>query len=116
MTRHERAAQVWSLLVYAATVQQTLSYTMIEKMTGIPRYTLGGILRPIQRYCERKNIPRLNVLAVSQDTGLPGEGFHLKDAASIFQEQARVFVHDWFVSKPPSPDDLEKFDEKTAIA
>ncbi|HKV92381.1 MAG TPA: hypothetical protein VJW20_07520 [Candidatus Angelobacter sp.] len=110
MTRHERAAQVWSLLVYAARVQEILSYTAIEKMTGIPRRALGGILRPIQRYCEHRKIPLLNVIAVSQKDGLPGDGFHgnRKDPASIFQEQAKVFLHNW--DNPPSPKDLEKSD------
>jgi hypothetical protein len=81
-------------------------------MTGIPRFTLGPILRPIQRYCEHQKIPLLNVLAVSQESGLPGDGFHgnFKDVVTIFQEQAKVYAHDWFKDAPPKPEDLEKVD------
>jgi|ERR1700682_163826 len=127
MKRHEQAARIWSVLVYAARVQEILSYTTIEKMTGILRYTQGSILKLIQRYCEHHKIPRLNVLAVSQEDGLPGEGYHHadkskgndkgederkgKDIGAIFQEQSRVFVYDWLKDDPPTPEDLEKFDD-----
>ena len=112
MKRPEQAAQIWSVLVYAARIQQILSYTTIQKMTGIPAVAQGRVLKLIQRYCEHNKLPRLNSLAVNQEEGLPGEGYHgdFKDIVTIFQDQAKVFVYDWFKGDPPKPEDLEKFD------
>lgn len=57
MERHEQAAQIWPLLVYAARMQRILSYTEIQKMTGIPAVAQGRVLKFIQRYCERHKLP-----------------------------------------------------------
>jgi hypothetical protein len=113
MERHEQAVQIWPLLVYAARMQRILSYREIQKMTGIPAVSQGRVLKFIQRYCERHKLPLLNSLAVNQAEGLPGEGFHgdFKDIVKIFQEQAKVFVHDWFKDDPPKAEDLKAFDD-----
>jgi len=108
MTKYQRAAQFWSLLVLAARTQQLLSYKSVEKMTGIPQQGQAGYLGLIQRYCERQDIPRLNVLVINEK-GLPGLGFHgnFEDQVEIFRQQASVFVFDWFKIDPPTPEQFE---------
>lgn len=102
MTKNDRAAQLWSILVLSARNQQILSYAIVERLTGIDRRGLGKILEPIQTYCRRHNLPPLTVLVVKEETGLPGSGF--TEAAE--GAQARVFVFDWFKRKAPSPKDF----------
>ena len=102
MKKHERAAQLWSLLVLSARHQKILSYVMVEHLTGIHRTGLGKILEPIQKYCKRRNLPPLTVLVVNEESGLPGKGFTEASAG----DQARVFVFDWFKDKAPSPKDF----------
>ncbi len=105
MTKHDRAAQFWSLLVLAARTQHVLSYDVMERLTGIPRRAVGDFLGPIQEYCKRNDLPPLTSLVVNEKTGLPSEGF--TEATDIFGAQARVFVYDWLGRKPPSPEDFK---------
>jgi hypothetical protein len=104
MTKPDRAAQFWSLLVFAAHTQNILSYDLIERLTGIPRRAVGDFLGPIQEYCKRNDLPPLTSLVVSEKTGLPSEGF--TEATDIVGAQARTFVYDWLGRKAPSPGDF----------
>jgi hypothetical protein len=103
MKDDERAAQLWSLLVLAARNQQILSYSMVEKLTGLPRQSIGRRLSSIQRYCLDEDLPPLTSLVVNEDEGVPGEGFVGAKIDKIFRAQARVFVFDWFNVKIPFP-------------
>ena len=105
MTKHDRAAQYWSLLVLAARTQHVLSYDLMGRLTGIPRQGVGAFLGPIQEYCKRKDLPPLTSLVVNEKTGLPSEGF--TEARDIFGAQARVFVYDWLGHGAPSPEDFK---------
>lgn len=104
MTRFERAAQIWALLVLAARARQILTYDLIAKAIGVPRTAVGGLLAPIQAYCLRKGLPPLTVLVVSEKDGMPGEGFI--GAADIPQAQADVFGHAWLSSRAPTVEEL----------
>jgi hypothetical protein len=104
MTKHDRAAQFWSVLVFAARTQHVLSYDLLERLTGIPRQAVGGFLGPVQDYCKRNNLPPLTSLVVNEKDGLPSEGF--TEATDIFGAQARVFVYDWLGRKAPPPEDF----------
>ena len=105
MTKYERAAQFWSVLVLAARTQQVLSYDIVGRLTGIPRQGVGEFLGPIQDYCKRNDLPPLTSLVVNEETGLPGVGF--TEATDIFGAQARAFVYDWFRRETPSPEDFK---------
>ena len=105
MTREERAAQFWSLLVLAARTQHVLSYGLMERLTGIPKQAVGQILGPIQEYCKRNALAPLTSLVVNERDGLPSEGF--TEAKDIFGAQARVFVYDWLGRNAPSPEDFK---------
>ena len=106
MTQHERAVQLWPILVLAATSQQILSYTMIEQLTGLDRRGVGDCLGPIQAYCKRHDLPPLTSIVVKQETGLPGIGFTAATAADVLPAQAKVFVFNWLSRKPPKAEDF----------
>lgn len=104
MTAAERASQIWAILALAARNRQILTYGMIEKLIGVPRQGLGQLLEPIQSYCMLNKLPPLTVLAVKEDTGIPGEGFIA--AKDIPAAQMRVFETDWIKHGAPSPQTL----------
>ncbi len=108
MTKFQRAAQLWSLLVFAARNQQILSYKLVEQLTGIFAPGVGGCLGPIQSYCKHQKLPPLTAIVINEDQGLPGEGFTGADLKDIFSAQAQVFVFNWLGQKAPSPEELEK--------
>ncbi len=104
MTREERAAQIWPLLVFAATNRQLLTYDLVARMIGVPRPAVGGFLEPIQAYCLDNELPALTSLVVSDITGLPGTGF-IADV-DVPKAQAEVFKFDWLDLKAPMPEDF----------
>jgi hypothetical protein len=108
MTLSEQAALMWPMLALAARNQQILSYAAVEGFTGIARQGLGESLGLIHGYCKGHGFPYLNVLVVSQVTGLPGEGFPEKmEPVQILAEQAKVFVFDWYAHDKPRPQDFD---------
>lgn len=100
----ERAAQAWSLLAFAASNRQTLTYELVGKLTGMHSAGLGAVLEPIQSYCMLNDLPALTALVVNKSTGLPGPGFIA--AADVPREFVRIFEHDWLASGCPSPEQL----------
>jgi hypothetical protein len=100
----DRSAQVWSLLAFAATNRQSLTYEMVSKLTGMHAAGLGPILEPIQSYCVIHELPSLTALVVSKATGLPSPGFVA--ATDVPRELIRVFEHDWLGTRCPSPEEL----------
>jgi hypothetical protein len=69
MTQYERAAEIWSVLVWAATNRQELTYDIVGRLIGVPRQGLGRLLEPIQSYCLVRQLPPLTLLVVSRPTG-----------------------------------------------
>ena len=105
MNVHERAAQIWPLLGWAATNRQVLTYDIVGRLTGLPARGLGRNLEPIQSYCLLNGLPPLTILVVSQDSGMPGVGFIA--AQDIPRTQQQVFAHDWLAEDAPTPEALE---------
>lgn len=104
LSNPERAAQIWHILIAAARQRQTFTYKMISDLTGAFPAGLGVVLGHIMRHCERHALPPLTVLVVQSATGKPGEGLltsHDHDA-----DRERVFAHEWYQVRPPTPDDL----------
>jgi len=104
MKREERAAQIWPLLTFAASLRATLTYGRLGELIGAPPVALGDWLEPIQSYCLLHNLPALTVLVVSDADGLPGEGF--TGAENVPRAQADVFRHDWPRQHVPTPHEL----------
>jgi len=82
MTDHDRTAQLWSLLVFAAHDQKILSYGNVQQATGIPQQGVCRFLVPIQGYCEHHQLPPLTSICVNEMTGMPSES--LMEAKEIF--------------------------------
>jgi hypothetical protein len=108
MTQPEQAVLLWPLLALAARNQQILSYSDVQGFTGIVQHGLGQSLGLIHHYCEQQHFPRLNLIVVNRETGLPGEGVPGKEMTpeQIFVEQARVFVFDWSSKEKPRANDF----------
>lgn len=104
MKVHERAAQIWPILSFAALNRQILTYDIVGDLIGVPRFALAQLLEPIQSYCLLKKLPALTVLVVNK-SGEPGIGFIA--AEDVPQEQQRVFSADWLDDHTPSPEELE---------
>jgi hypothetical protein len=107
MTQAEQAVLLWPMLALAARTQQILSYAAVEGYTGIARYGLNRALGLIHDYCKRRGRPLLNTIVVSQQSGMPGEGFPEDlSPVEIKVEQGRVFLFDWSGHDKPRPDDF----------
>ena len=107
MNIYERAAQIWSLLTFAATHRQTITYDLLSKHTGMMTAGLGQCLEPVQSYCLIHDLPALTSLVVKA-TGEPGPGFIAVPADQVPREQQRVFNHDWLAALPPDVDTLRQ--------
>ncbi|ENP8449977.1 hypothetical protein [Vibrio parahaemolyticus] len=105
MRSHERAAQIWPLLCFAAKNRQILTYSIVGDLIGVPRFALAQLLEPIQSYCLLNKLPALTVLVVNK-SGEPGLGFIA--AKDLPLEQHKVFEHPWLEIHTPSPEDLEQ--------
>jgi hypothetical protein len=108
MTQAEQAVLLWPMLALAARTQQILSYAAVEGYTGIARHGLNRALGFIHDYCKRRGWPLLNTIVVSQQSGMPGEGFP-EDLSplEIKVEQGRVFLFDWSGHDKPHLDDFQ---------
>ena len=106
MTRAQKAQQLWSILVLAATHRQILTYDIVARAAGAIRPGIGGFLRPIQQYCIEQQLPPLTSIIVSEETGLPGEGFIA--AADVPAAQSRVFQHPWLDERAPNEDQFRE--------
>lgn len=104
MKREERAQQLWSVLALAATNRQILTYDIVAKLTGVVRPSIGDFLRPIQQYCTENHLPALTSIVVSDESGIPGDGFIA--AADVAAAQVKVFQHDWLDKSAPSVEQL----------
>jgi len=104
MNRAQRAQQLWSLLVVSATSRQVLTYDLVARATGVVRPSIGDFLRPIQQYCTENSLPPLTCLVVSEQTGLPGEGFIA--ASDVPLTQINVFQFDWLNTRAPTEEQL----------
>lgn len=104
MNREQRAQQLWSLLALSAQSNQILTYDIVAKFTGVVRPSIGEFLRPIQQYCTENNLPPLTSLIVSEQTGLPGEGFIAAEDVPL--AHIEVFNRDWLNVRAPNEEQL----------
>jgi len=102
----ERAVQMWPILALAARNRQTLTYQIVEQLTGVMAPGVGRCLDPIQSYCRVHQLPPLTVLVVGKDDGIPGTGFTA--AEDVPGAQADVYQHDWSKDKCPSTEEFEQ--------
>ena len=106
MTKYQRALEIWRLLVRAAEVRRTYTYSELASLVGLrgPR-PMWQFLEPVMRYCDAKNLPPLTVLVLQKTSGRPGTG--LLTTTDPVSDQRRVFAFDWRSLSPPNVQDLE---------
>ncbi|MUJ20603.1 hypothetical protein [Aliivibrio fischeri] len=104
MKVHERAAQIWPLLSFAAKNRQILTYGIVGDLIGVPRFALAQLLEPIQSYCLLNKLPALTVLVVNK-SGEPGVGFIASEDIPLAQHE--VFEFPWLDTKTPLPEDFQ---------
>ena len=103
MHAHERAAQIWPLLCWAATSRQVLTYDIVGRLIGVPRQGLAQLLEPIQSHCIIRRLPPLTSIVVGAD-GTPGDGFIA--AQDIPRAHIDVFSHRWLDERSPTPEEF----------
>jgi len=107
MTQPDQAVLFWPVLAFAARMQRVLTYTELQGFTGVPRYGQNKALHLVFLYCERNQLPLLNSIVVSQDTGFPGDEHPKKMTSEQFLvERARVFAFNWSNADKPRSEDL----------
>ncbi len=112
MKKSERASQIWAVLAWAAKNRQTLTYSHLSKLIGVPTAGLGQLLEPIQSYCLLNELPPLTILVVQQDSGVPGTGFTGTSAAEYAKTYMEVYEYDWLQHGNPQPEKLEQAVQK----
>ncbi len=96
--RYGRFQEVWTLLTRAAAERHTLTYGQLAERLGgrdagqIAR-GMGRWLDPIAYYCDRRGLPRLSDLVVSQSTGVPG--YKATSGGDFAAELETIFAYDW---------------------
>jgi hypothetical protein len=102
MTQPDQAVLFWPVLALAARMQRVLTYTELEGFTGVPRYGQNRALHLIFLYCEKNELPLLNSIVVSQDSGFPGDEHPKKLTPEQFLvERARVYAFNWSSAVKP---------------
>jgi hypothetical protein len=66
----------------------------------------GRELGHIFYYCKAHKLPLLNLLAVSKESGRPGDGCPA-ELSDLPAQQARVFIYDWLKHGVPKIDEFE---------
>lgn len=107
MTNAQRAMQFWCVLVLAARTQQVLSYEMMEKMTGLPRFAMSRPLGKVLAYCQQNELPLLTSIVLEQSTGKPADPSFNVPAFDLAAEHRRVFIFDWLRNGSPTLTDFE---------
>jgi hypothetical protein len=74
MTQHERATQVWQVLVNCAHERRTITYELLgDTLDMHGAGVFAGILGDIMYWCRQHEKPALTALVVQKHTGVPGE-------------------------------------------
>ena len=100
----ERSVQVWQVLVSAAHLRQTLTYTLLADRIGVDSSGLAAPIGMVSRYCALKQLPPLTVLVVQADAGTPAIGYSVSTDIDFAREA--VYQLEWFKLRPPSASDF----------
>jgi len=103
MTTSERAAQIWSVLIYAAYHRQTITADVLGRLIGVPAPRVGRLLEPIGRYCEARKLPALTSIVV----GLSDDSSQALSEADSHLAQSAVYHFHWLEARVPVPADFD---------
>lgn len=116
---HVQAQRIWMILIAFISGPtrhdhdpETITYGELALLMGYPTpqagHMLGRQLGIIGQYCRLNNLPTLNSIVVTQDTGAPGHEVVTRDGYSWQQEQEAVFREPWFSYGVPTAGTLRK--------
>ncbi|MBC7811072.1 MAG: hypothetical protein H7175_08000 [Burkholderiales bacterium] len=105
MTRPEIAEKAWPVLTAQAKTRQTIEYGVLGQAINFPAYFLGPVLEYILRYCKLKNLPQLQSIVVSKETGKATDWG--SDDPSSLSPHAAVFDYEWSRIPPPTAAELD---------
>lgn len=83
----------------------TITYGDLAYILGIHALSVSYNLNQIHRFCNRNNLPRLNIIVVRKDTNKPGKGMP-SDVVDFNKEISQVREHDWYQYKIPTSNDF----------
>jgi hypothetical protein len=102
---HDRALQIYLVLIGAAEHRRTMSYGELDRRIGYGGANLlKGPLDHIHFWCEENEIPVLSALVVGKGSGVPGAGY--PSSSDVRRTHEQVFAFDWCSIMPPTPEDL----------
>jgi hypothetical protein len=108
MNKYEEAVIIWAVLSMAARMQRVLTYGDVEDFTGVVAIGQADPLKLIHDYCEKKHYPHLNSIAVSQETGFPGEKYPGNpNRPKLLEERAQIFTFNWAIKGVPRSKDFQ---------
>jgi putative restriction endonuclease len=114
VNHYERAFRAWPVLAEVAGNRATVTYGQLAHQLGIHHRTVRFVLAVIQDYCLQDQLPPLTILVVTQDRGMPGEGFIAWDFDDLPEGYRRVYAYPWqelpnafaFAGDGATPDEL----------
>jgi hypothetical protein len=116
---HIQAQQIWLILAAFVsgptrkpTDEKTMTYGELAELMGYSDrragHTLSRQLGIIGQYCLLNELPALNAIVVTQNTGVPGDEVVLSDGRTVKQEQKAVMAQDWLQLGVPTTGTLRK--------
>ena len=106
-----RVMQTWILLICAARDRKIYTYEELGKIINVVPADVSDILRPIMRFCEKKEYPKLTILVVNTNTRLPGMGLRGIDKTNIGRETEKIYNYSWLSIGLPDINDFNNADK-----
>ena len=107
-TLYTRALEVWQILIGKAHSRQTLTYEGLADILGMSAgLSVTTFVPVVGQFCQKYELPPLDVLVVLKGGGRPGSGF-LGDRDKPDEERERVFDYPWFRVMPPTVAQLQR--------
>ena len=107
-----QAQQIWLILVAfvmfgdGSRRKKIMTYGELAGTMGYDDYRAGHVLGRqlgiIGNYCVINDLPPLNVIVVTQETGVPGDEVILRRRRTVKEEQVAVCRQNWFAIRVPT--------------
>jgi len=108
MNKHERAMQIFPLLIFAARKGVRVTYKELSTATGIATIGLGRCLGVIKDVCDENNFPPLTAIVVSTVTGESSYSEHEEERTAKINS---VYNYYWDVARVMVEEILKKENE-----
>jgi putative restriction endonuclease len=92
---YHAAGILWARLADLAVERRTETYSQVAPLIDTNPLSVRHALDLIQRYCLDQRLPPLTALVVSQQDGLPGDGFIAWDVDDLQSANDAIFAYPW---------------------